>query len=71
LTNIPFSDFKKGDRVYYTGALKNKFGAFAEYGVVEAIAVTHLPDEVSFVQGKFLHWRLYWRSLDKVICIVR
>jgi len=45
------TNFKIGDRVSYHAKMSQRWGAFAEYSVNEAISTIHIPDSVSFVDA--------------------
>jgi NADPH2:quinone reductase len=48
------SAFEVGDRVFASGMGHDDGGTFAEYGVVPAMKVAHLPEDVSFQEGSAL-----------------
>ena len=48
------SAFAVGDRVFASGMGHDNSGTFAEYGVVPAMKVAHLPESVSFREGSAL-----------------
>ena len=64
-------DFRPGDEVYYTPEIfSNRFGAYAEYSVVDAALVAHKPARLSFTEASAIPlaggtaWEAVIRRLD-------
>jgi NADPH2:quinone reductase len=51
---LTISKFKVGDRVHYMANLKAPNGGYAEYSIAESIAVTQIPDSVTFEEAAAL-----------------